>query len=126
VYKKDFGAGTVTLGGNKPGGAGNMYTVFVDGGGSPTNAVSDVANLDVAGGRVGAVFAGPMLRVRGLNPGRPYTITVTDPSGRVMRAHRSSGSRGAVALSMDGRAPGVYVIDVRTSGHQAAVTTVRP
>jgi len=126
VYGKDFNAGTVTLGGNMPGGAGNMYTVFVDAGDSPTDAVSHGSRHGRQPDCVGAAFSGAVLRVTGLHPDHSYTVTVTDPSGRVVCRYRGSEVNGGVSLSTAGRTPGVYVVDVRSSNHQAALRTVRP
>ena len=126
VYEKDFNAGTVTLGGNMPGGAGNMYTVFVDAGGSPTDVVSGGSGHGRQADCVGAAFSGAVLRVTGLRPDHPYTVTVTDPSGRIVCRYRGSEVNGGVSLSTAGRTPGVYVVDVRSSNHQAALRTVRP
>jgi hypothetical protein len=112
VYKKDFGAGTVTLGGNKPGGAGNMYTVFVDAGGAPTIFMSNAQPAGVLPADVRLHSVGDNLSVSGLDTRQAYTITLTDASGRITLMRKATDSRGMVSLSTAIRSRGVYVVSI--------------
>ncbi len=126
VYTNDFDAGTVTLGGNMPGGAGNMYVVFVapQGAATASFAAPDLSTDAVP--RVRVLSGGALLRVSGLYPQTEYILTLTDVRGRVSSAKRTAGARGAVALSTVHHSGGVYVIDVRSRHHRCSAIAVVP
>ncbi len=127
VYKKDFDAGTVTLGGNMPGGAGNMYTVFVGAGGDATALAQSSADHTAGVAPVRARFNGRTLRVSGLYPDRDYAFTLTDARGRVRRFRRSVGPGGVASLSVEnGSAGGVYVVAVLSAQHRCTLKLVMP
>ncbi len=125
VYKEDFDAGTVTLGGNKPGGAGNMYVVFVTPQGGATGSFT-APDLSIDAVPRVRVFSGGLLRVSGLYPQMEYTITLTDTRGRVSSVQRIAGARGTVSLPTAHRAHGVYALEVRSRQHVFTTTTVLP
>ena len=126
VYQKDFAAGTVTLGGNKPGGAGNMYSVFVDG----TVAGNLLRpNGDRSGahwGRVTVRLAKNTLKVSGLPPHQVCAITLTDAHGRAWTVSRKPGACGALRLPTANRSPGVYFVDLRWGNRRNGFTLVLP
>ena len=126
VYKKDFDAGTVTLGGNMPGGAGNMYVVFVAPRGGVTGSFAASEPSTGATPRVRVLSVGALLRVSGLYPQTEYTFTLTDARGRVAGVRERADARGTVALSMVHYSGGVYVLNVRSQRHRCSMITVVP
>ena len=128
VYEKDFDAGTVTLGANKPGGAGNMYSVFVDAGGDPTIFASKSILRAGAASHVRALVSGTMLQVSGLYPHNSYMITLTDARGRIASVRTAAGHDGIASISTSHKPRGVYIVDVcemeRT--HRRSLTIVLP
>ena len=125
VYEKDFGAGTVTLGGNMPGGAGNMYSVFVEAGGGGTM-------IDSPGFRAGTSPAAPIrtrlsgatLRLTGFSPGRTCAVTLTDTRGRVWSVRGTAGSNGEIRVSTARLSRGVYVVRIPASREWTGRITV--
>ena len=126
VYEKDMDAGTITLGGNKPGGAGNMYGVFIDAGGDATIAAAGSERPFATTRGIRASFLGSMLRVTGLYPMRDYTLTLTDARGRVSSVRKASGPGGMLSISAATRSRGVYVVQVHSKGHSSSITAVLP
>ena len=126
VYEKDYDAGTVTLGGNKPGGAGNMYVVFV---GPQGGATVSYPRLAAAGGHTpapGVAHYGTLLRLTGLYPRQDYVITLTDARGRVSSVRQTTGVRGTLSFSTASLPRGVYLVDIRSGRHHSSATSVLP
>ena len=124
VYEKDFGAGTVTLGGNKPGGAGNMYTVFVDAAeGAETDRLQPTRKA-VISCSIGCSTIGGTIRISGLYPHQWYTVMVTDARGSLTSGRRDSGVGGMVSLSSRHPPLGVYMVSLRSAYHRHAFTVV--
>ena len=123
VYEKEFAAGTVTLGGNRPGGAGNMCTVFIGARGAPTGYATSSHPRASRPAPVAVGFSGSTLHITGLRPRDTYTIVLTDPQGRSSIFEQPAGSRGTVAVARAGRSAGVYVVSVRSERHHFSTTT---
>ena len=124
VYEKDFNAGTVDLGANKPGGAANMYSVFIDTGGNA--AIFAAYTVESALQPVSVVIrnVGDQLTLTGFNPHRPYTITLTDTRGRLSIVHSTAGSHGEVSFSTANHPRGVYIVTVSGLNAQHSVRAI--
>jgi len=124
VYEKDFGAGTVTLGGNMPGGAGNMYSVFVDGGGAGTITSPEFKAASPPPEPFRTMESGTTLRLTGFDEGRSYAVTLADVRGRVWSVGGRAGSNGEIRLSTARLSRGVYVVRIPVSRERIGRITV--
>jgi len=124
IYKKDCKAGTVTLGGNRPGGAGNMYGVFIDAGGDATIFTSNTVLRSGNDGSLHAQVTGTMLRINGLYPDQAYHITLADARGRVSSVRKVPEGDGMVFLSTTTYPCGVYLLTIRSSESRHNMTVV--
>ena len=125
IYRKDFDAGTVTLGGNRPGGAGNMYVVFVDHRKTAALSPPDVGYSTRGLNRIDVRVSSSSVTLGGLRPVRQYALEVIDARGNVSTRRGVTGPRGTLSFTHD-RPSGIYVLKVRSGSHQWSGITVLP